>query len=495
MGENSVILSIESSCDDSSIALTQINTARLLWQEKISQEKEHCSFGGVVPELASRLHAVALPRILENALCFLENLDSIESDSYKISQNTHTADFAKIDSIESNPQNTQIDSIESKKIARKKALSKIAAIAITTEPGLNITLLEGAMMAKTLSAQIKKPLISANHLRGHIFSLFLSDARNEFQNIFSQKAQNSATSIHNSPAQSPQNSATSSLLNEISPKNIESKKLENLEQNFDKKAIFPLLVLLVSGGHTMLIECRSFGDFKVLGRSLDDSFGESFDKVAKMLSLGYPGGPIVENLAKNGSENAINFPLPLKDRRDLDFSFSGLKNAVRLAILEHNSDSIKNPDSIESASAKNLENLKFSQNLCASFQSAAIKHLLDKCERLFSSNFGAKNTKNIESKPEDSIENTIKAAPNIESENKIQQIRYFALVGGASANLSLRQKLNKLCEKYNKTLLLAPLEFCSDNAAMIGRLGVEHYIRNEFKELNSLKTAPKVSEI
>lgn len=480
MGENSVILSIESSCDDSSIALTQINTARLLWQEKISQEKEHCSFGGVVPELASRLHAVALPRILENALCFLENLDSIESDSYKISQNTHTADFSKKDSMTATQELAPTACSESKKMARKKALSKIAAIAITTEPGLNITLLEGAMMAKTLSAQIKKPLISANHLRGHIFSLFLSDARNEFQNIFSQKAQNSATS---------------SLLNEISPKNIESKKPENLEQNFDKKAIFPLLVLLVSGGHTMLIECRSFGDFKVLGRSLDDSFGESFDKVAKMLSLGYPGGPIVENLAKNGSENAINFPLPLKDRRDLDFSFSGLKNAARLAILEHNSDSIKNPDSIESASAKNLENLKFSQNLCASFQSAAIKHLLDKCERLFSSNFGAKNTKNIESKPEDSIENTIKAAPNIESENKIQQIRYFALVGGASANLSLRQKLNELCEKYNKTLLLAPLEFCSDNAAMIGRLGVEHYIRNEFKELNSLKTTPKVSEI
>ncbi|WP_300900218.1 tRNA (adenosine(37)-N6)-threonylcarbamoyltransferase complex transferase subunit TsaD, partial [Helicobacter rodentium] len=200
-----MILSIESSCDDSSIALTQIDSKQLIFHQKVSQEKNHSCFGGVVPELASRLHAETLPLILEKTKTYLKD---------------------------------------------------VQAIAVTTEPGLNVTLLEGVMMAKTLAYALNVPLIGVNHLKGHLYSLFLESA-----------------------------------------------------------AIFPLGVLLVSGGHTMLLEAKGFHDIRICAQSLDDSFGESFDKVAKMLNLGYPGGPIVESYAKKGLRDFFTLPIPLKSKK------------------------------------------------------------------------------------------------------------------------------------------------------------------------------------
>ncbi|WP_299548783.1 tRNA (adenosine(37)-N6)-threonylcarbamoyltransferase complex transferase subunit TsaD [uncultured Helicobacter sp.] len=330
-----LILSIESSCDDSSIALTAIDTYDLIFHQKISQELEHSAFGGVVPELASRLHAESLPIILERTKPYLRDL---------------------------------------------------GAIAVTNEPGLNVTLLEGVMMAKALSYALHLPLIGVNHLKGHLYSLFLQ-----------------------------------------------------------KEAKFPLGVLLVSGGHTMLLEAQSFEKINIKAQSLDDSFGESFDKVAKMLSLGYPGGPIVESFAKKG---AITFklPIPLRSKRQFAFSFSGLKNAVRLEIEK----------------AEGLSD-EFKENLCASFQESAVTHLTQKCKIFFEEN--AKNPKGWKS---------------------------FGVVGGASANLALREKLLKMCSFYNVELLLAPLEFCSDNAAMIGRVAVESYKRKDFSQIKSLQTRPRI---
>ncbi|PZT48022.1 tRNA (adenosine(37)-N6)-threonylcarbamoyltransferase complex transferase subunit TsaD [Helicobacter valdiviensis] len=341
-----LILSIESSCDDSSIALTQIIDKKLIFHQKISQEKEHSNYGGVVPELASRLHAEALPLILEKTKPFLE---------------------------------------------------RVQAVAITTEPGLNITLLEGLMMAKTLAFCLNVPLIAVNHLKGHLYSLFL-----------------------------------------------------------EKEAIFPLGVLLVSGGHTMLIEAKSFHEIKIVARSIDDSFGESFDKVAKMLDLGYPGGPVVEKYAKNGNADFFKLPLPLNSRAKFAFSFSGLKNAVRLEI-----EKFKAKGGFEDREKLEI----FRANLCASFQKVACTHLLQKCKIFF-------------------------------EENKSQRDswEHFAIVGGASANLFLREELQKMCESYTKNLLLAPLEFCSDNAAMIGRVGIESYLREEFSSPFSVKTKPKVDD-
>lgn len=325
-----LILSIESSCDDSSIAVTDIDTLKLLFHKKISQEKEHSIYGGVVPELASRLHAVTLPKILERTKEFFPHLK---------------------------------------------------AIAVTNEPGLSVTLMEGVMMAKALSLSLNIPIIGINHLVGHIYSLFI-----------------------------------------------------------EKEAKFPKMILLVSGGHTMIIEIESFKVIRVVAKSLDDSFGESFDKVAKMLGLGYPGGPVIEELAKNGDENRFNFPVPLRNSPQIAFSYSGLKNAVRMTI-----------EKLGTLSEQDKA------DIAASFQKAAIAHLLQKTKKAFDI-----------FKPSD-----------------------FAIVGGASANLALREAFSQECKKRDMSIEFAKLKFCSDNAAMIGRAGVEAYRLKEFNDPLNLKVSPK----
>ena len=325
-----MILSIESSCDDSSIAITDIQTKKLIYHKKISQEIDHAIYGGVVPELAARLHAQTLPLILEK---FEDKFISLKS------------------------------------------------IAVTTHPGLGVTLNEGVAMAKALSLSLSIPLIAVNHLKGHIYSLFINKATK-----------------------------------------------------------FPLTVLLVSGGHTQVIEVESHNIMKIVMTSLDDSFGESFDKVAKMLGLGYPGGPIVEKYASLGNPTVINFPVPLSNSNRLEFSYSGLKNAVKMYIDQ-------NPI--------NCEQDKY--NICASFQKSAIVHIIQKCRQYF----------------------------------KLAKPKNFAVVGGASANLVLRNELEKLALGFDCELLVAPLEFCSDNAAMIGRCAVEDYCLDNFTDIDLLEIKTK----
>jgi len=314
-----LILSIESSCDDSSIAITQIKDYKLLFHKKISQEVEHSIYGGVVPELASRLHLKALPKILEET---------------------------------------------------KEFFPYLKAIAVTNAPGLSVTLNEGVMMAKALSISLNLPLIGVNHLIGHIYSLFI-----------------------------------------------------------EKKAINDIMILLVSGGHTKILEMKGgYKNITELATTIDDSFGESFDKVAKMLELGYPGGPIIEKLAKNGDENRIEFPIPLKQSKEIKFSYSGLKNAVRLAILE---------------------NRYSKEDIAASFQKTAIAHIVMKLKKLF----------------------------------KQKKVVNFAVVGGASANLVLRRELEILSKQFNFNVFYPELIYCSDNAAMIGRVAIEMYKKRDFSSL------------
>ncbi len=327
-----MILSIESSCDDSSIAVTRIADKEVCFHKKISQELEHSKYGGVVPELAARLHAQALPKILEET---------------------------------------------------KEYFPDLKAIAVTNEPGLSVTLVEGITMAKALSISLDLPLIAVNHLYGHIYSLFI-----------------------------------------------------------EKETLFPQTVLLVSGGHTMIIEVRGFDQFEVVARSMDDSFGESFDKVAKMLGLGYPGGPIVEKLAQEGDENRFDFTVPLYNSPKLAFSYSGLKNQVRLAIADLG-ESITKQDR---------------RDICASFQRVACEHLLHKLKKYFQSNRPA----------------------------------HFAIVGGASANLYLRQKVEELCKKYGAQLHLSDLAYCSDNAVMIGRYAIDAYTQKKFCDYRKITSDPKV---
>ena len=176
-----MILSIESSCDDSSVAITRIKDKKLLFHKKISQDEEHAKYGGVVPELAARLHAITLPKILE------------ETKSY---------------------------------------FKELKAVAVTNEPGLSVTLVEGVSMAKALSVALSLPIMGINHLKGHICSLFI-----------------------------------------------------------EEDVRFPMDILLVSGGHTQLLHVTSLDHIELIATTMDDSFGESFDKVGKMLGI-VTGKPI-----------------------------------------------------------------------------------------------------------------------------------------------------------------------------------------------------------
>ena len=327
-----MILAIESSCDDSSVAIMKASDFSLVHYEKISQEKEHAKYGGVVPELAARLHTAALPEVILRA---------------------------------------------------KEHFKALKAIAVTNEPGLSVSLLPGIVAAKALAAALNLPLISVNHLVGHIYSLFLSE-----------------------------------------------------------QIKLPLGVLLVSGGHTMILDISENGVISVLGATSDDSFGESFDKSAKMLGLGYPGGPQIQNLALKGDDRAYDFSLPLKGTKRLEYSFSGLKNQVRLACLELENSRIPSQQKA---------------NIAASFERVACLHIIDRVKLAFSSHKWAR----------------------------------FGVVGGASANLRLRGMLESLCASYDCELLFAPLEYCSDNAAMIARAAVTKYHNKDFCQ--NLEMHPRVN--
>jgi N6-L-threonylcarbamoyladenine synthase len=322
-----MILAIESSCDDSSIAVVDIKSKKLLFHKKISQEIEHSVYGGVVPELASRLHVEALPRILEEARGYFNSLK---------------------------------------------------AVAVTNAPGLSVTLQEGVMMAKALSIALKLPIIPVNHLVGHIYSIFI-----------------------------------------------------------EKEEIKPMMVLLVSGGHTKILQFNGIDNICEIGSTLDDSFGESFDKCAKMLGLSYPGGPEIEKLALNGKV-CIDLPLPLRNSSKIEFSYSGLKNAVRLAI---ESNQYKKED------------------IAASFQAKAIEHLIFMSKRAI----------------------------------KKYKPKNFAIVGGASANQMLRKEFEKLSEQFNFKLFYPEMKYTSDNAAMIARAAIELYKKQRFVDFKDIKIIPRVN--
>ncbi len=332
---DSLILSIESSCDDSSIAITDIETKKLIYHKKISQELQHSIYGGVVPELAARLHVEALPKILEEC---------------------------------------------------KEYFPRLKAIAVTNAPGLSVTLMEGVTMAKALSISLDLPLIAVNHLKGHIYSLFI-----------------------------------------------------------EKEEVLPMTILLVSGGHTQLIEANSLNDMKLIASTLDDSFGESFDKVAKMMNLGYPGGPIVQEKALKGDENRFELPVPLRQSPNIEFSYSGLKNAVRMKLEKLEKEGLCEEDVCD---------------ICASFEKTAVSHILQKVKKLF--------------------------------KQKIP--RNFAIVGGASANIRLRTAIEELCKANKINLYLSELKYCSDNAAMIGRVAVEQYKNKEFITVDKIDVKTRLKE-
>lgn len=308
-----IILAIESSCDDTSIAI--LKGAREVLSNIISSQIDiHTLYGGVVPEIASRQHIQNIDLVLDEAL--------------------------KVAGIE---------------------LNDIDIICTTYGPGLVGSLLVGVSYAKALAYALNIPLIPVNHIAGHIAANYISH-----------------------------------------------KELEP-----------PFIALVVSGGHSHLLYVKDYTEFEILGRTRDDAVGEAFDKVARVLGLGYPGGPKVEELAKLGEPS---YKLPVTKFENLDFSFSGIKTAV-LNIANKENDKLRTAD------------------MCNSFQTTITKEL---------------------------IENSIRAL----NEYNVEKL---VLAGGVSANTYLREALREACTKSGFTLYVPDIKLCMDNAAMIGCAGYYNY--------------------
>lgn len=319
--KNIHILGIESSCDDTGIAIIRGDKV-ILSNIVYGQLEEQAPYQGVVPEIAARSHMTAIKNALEEAL-------------------------------------------------QKAAITfeDIDGVAATAGPGLIGGVIVGTMFAKSLSYAIGRPYIAINHLEGHLLSPRLTS---------------------------------------------------DLE--------FPYLMLLVSGGHCQFVAALGLGDYKILGQTMDDAVGEAFDKTAKLLNLGYPGGPVIEELAKSGDHKKYKFPMPLEHRKGCDFSFSGLKTAVR--------DMVKKSDDLDVPS------------LCASFQYTVGKVL-------------AERTKNA-----------------IEMFKELSGAKNFAIAGGVAANQYLRAILKQELDKHGFELFVPPMQLCTDNGAMIAWAGYERFSRN-----------------
>ncbi len=271
----------------------------------------------------------------------------------------------------------------------KKLWQSINLITVTVGPGLEPALWTGIEFAKVLARAHKKPLVGANHLEGHFYSFLLS-----------------------APAKTTKKSSAA-----LSPKKI-----------------FPAIALIVSGGHTIILDVKSFSTWKRLGETRDDAAGEAFDKVARLLSLPYPGGPEIEKLAAEGPATAINFPRPMLNDKSFDFSFSGLKTAVLYYLRDHRFEKL----------SKNVRK-KMQRDVAASFQAAALDVLVAK---------------------------TMRAAD-------ARDARSIILCGGVAANHALRTRLADESRKYGLQFFVPSFVYNLDNAAMIGASGAMAYWRKK----------------
>lgn len=326
--DSKLILAIESSCDETSAAI--VKDGRVVLSNVIaSQIETHKKYGGVVPEVASRMHIEVINGVV---------LEALEEAGV--------------------------------------TLNDIDAIGVTYGPGLVGALLVGLQYAKGLSYSLKKPLIGVNHIEGHICANY-----------------------------------------------IEHKELKP-----------PFVSLVVSGGHTFIVHVKDYGEYDVIGQTRDDAAGEAYDKVARALGLGYPGGPKIDKLSKEGNENAIEFPRANFHDDTLDFSFSGVKSAV----LNY----------LNKCKMQNIEVNK--ADVAASFQKAVIEVLK---------------------------QNVLKTC-------RKKEIKKIAIAGGVASNSALREALIKAAEKENIEVLFPSQVLCTDNAAMIGSAAYFNFINGREAKLD-----------
>ncbi|AXK50772.1 tRNA (adenosine(37)-N6)-threonylcarbamoyltransferase complex transferase subunit TsaD [Spiroplasma alleghenense] len=309
------ILAIESSCDELSLAI--LDDGKVLTNIISSQIKDHQKFGGVVPELAARLH--------------LENIEWVIKSALK------EADLS---------------------------INEIELVAYTKNPGLIGSLIVGKIIAETIGAYLEVPIMGCHHILGHIYGA-------------------------------------------------------SIEEDF----VYPVLAMVVSGGHTQIQLLRSVDDYEIIGQTQDDAIGECYDKVARYLKLEYPGGPIIDKLAQTGNPDEFKLPIP-KTENEFDFSYSGLKTACTNLINKYN----QNNEEINKA------------DFAASFQKTAVQTICEKFEKA-----------------------VIKYQP-----------KTITVAGGVSANSLIRQKVVEI-GKNNKIehIIIPKLEYCTDNGAMIGKFAQE----------------------
>lgn len=331
MNNDITLLAIESSCDETSASV--IKNGEIL-NNIVASQVIHSSYGGVVPELASRAHQQDIVRVVQEAL----------------------AD-AKVDKNE------------------------LSAVAFTRGPGLLGSLLVGTSFAKAFALGLHIPLVEVNHMQAHVLAHFIEDPRPDF----------------------------------------------------------PFICLTVSGGHTQLVLVNSHLDMEVVGETADDAVGEAFDKAAKMLGLGYPGGPQIDRLAAQGNPDA--FPFPLSEMPELKFSFSGIKTSLLYFIREKGEDFVK-------------ENMA---DICASYQHTLIRMLLNKLR---------------------------KAA-------KKYRVREIALAGGVSANRGLRKALEQEAQKQGWNIYIPDFQYCTDNAGMIAMAAHYQYLAGNFTD-QSVSPMPRM---
>lgn len=265
-----LILAIDTSCDETSIAISRDDS--ILANVLSSQISSHKEWGGVVPSLAKRKHEELFPLVLRQAL----------------------------------------------KTAKVK-LEDIDAFAVTRGPGLAVALEVGIKKAKELALEYNKPLIPVNHMEGHLYSAFAKNSKGIPYD--KSKVTGVSTVI---PAKA--GISSHSVIDEIPV--FASQNRDDKPTTYEVNYKFPLLCLLISGGHTELVLMMNHGQYEIIGETLDDAIGESFDKVGRMLDFGYPAGPVVEKVAEKGNENAFELPIPMKNSKDLNMSYSGLKTAA-----------------------------------------------------------------------------------------------------------------------------------------------------------------------